>query len=222
MADMEKRKKEFISKKDINNIICVIIFCTVPIVLLIATMLIMYTIYNIFNIYSFWGEVLTVQSIPSLISMGIVPWIMYSKMTKKSIKDIMYLKKQLIISRAISVIMLFGFLIMLLIFREHVKLISPFVIHFLVIAIVEEVLIRGIITDRLKEVFINEWLAILISALIFSFVFHSRNGFVNGLIYHVPFALLMSLIYKKTGALEVPIMIHWIYNVVLTIAEVMY
>lgn len=218
---MDKTKREFISEKNIKNIIYVIIFCAIPVLLLVTTMLIMNSVYGVLNINSFWGEVLTVQSLPTMISLGIVPWIMFKKMTNKNIKRIIYLKQNIKISRAISVVLLIGFLIALIYFGEKVKLIGPFVIHFLVIAIVEEILARGIISDLLNGIFEKDWIVILISALIFSFVFHSGNGFVTGLIYHVPFAVLMSFLYKRLGSLEVPIIIHWIYDVALTIFEVM-
>lgn len=218
---MEKTREEFLSDNSVKNIITVIIYCTIPVVLLIAIMLIMKVVYNKMDINSLWAEMISVQSIPSFLALGFIPGLIYRMTTKKSIKAIAYPRPYSKASRIISILILVSFIAVLFVFQEYTLKIMPFIFHFLIIAIVEEFLIRGIITDRLKEIFLQEWIVIILSALIFSFVFHSESGFFISLLSHTPFALLMSVIYKKTGSLEAPILIHWSYNVILTIIEVM-
>ena len=218
---MKKIENEILSDNNINNIISVAIYCAVPIVLLIVLMLIANTIYTATGINNIAAETLVVQTIPSLLALGVIPGLIFKITTKKALLEIVYPGPYLKLTRKISVFLFILFAIVLVYFKSYTLMIIPFIFHFFIIAVVEEFLIRGIITNRLEAIFPQEWLAIIFSAFIFSFIFHSESSFGIGLLSHTPFALMMSIIYRKTGSLEIPILVHWSYDVILTMIEVM-
>lgn len=85
------------------------------------------------------------------------------------------------------------------------------------VALAEETLVRGIILYELNLLFKRTWLSILVSALIFSLVFHSTDGLILNMLYRVPFGIVTALMYKKTDTLAPAITFHWMYNVALSI-----
>ncbi len=80
------------------------------------------------------------------------------------------------------------------------------------IAFCEEFWCKGVIFTQLKHIFKNNYMVILLSAMIFAFITHQGNSFVDNLILRLPFGLISGLIYYKTGKLLYPISLHLLYN----------
>lgn len=80
------------------------------------------------------------------------------------------------------------------------------------IAFCEEFWCKGIIFTQLKHIFKNNYMVILLSAMIFAFITHMGNSFVENLILRFPFGLITGFIYYKTGKLIYPISLHLFYN----------
>ncbi len=70
-------------------------------------------------------------------------------------------------------------------------------LHFAVIGLGEELVFRGILLHRLQQR-MNSWLAILISAVVFAFVFHSGQPFLDNLSYRLLLGIVFGLIYLRT------------------------
>jgi len=99
----------------------------------------------------------------------------------------------------------------------HQKNVFVYVIHYFFVALVEEILVRGIIYFQLFKLTNKKWLSVLICAFIFALVFHSTDGIWINIIYRVPFSIITSLLYLKTESLMTSVNFHWMYNVILTI-----
>lgn len=87
------------------------------------------------------------------------------------------------------------------------------VIQMLIVAVSEEYWARGWLVGFLKQ-HTNSALSILIiTSLIFTFVTHMNRGLVDNLVYRLPGAIVMGLIYLRTRKIGNSIMFHFLYNV---------
>lgn len=74
--------------------------------------------------------------------------------------------------------------------------------------IVEEVVFRGIVFNRLKEYKVTLWVAIIIQAILFGIIhFNAFQG-----LYAMLVGILFAIIYHKTKTLWAPIIAHMSYN----------
>ncbi|WP_282003329.1 CPBP family intramembrane glutamic endopeptidase [Veillonella denticariosi] len=80
------------------------------------------------------------------------------------------------------------------------------------IAFCEEFWCKGVIFTQLKHIFRSNYTVIILSAMIFAFITHMGNSFVDNLILRFPFGLLTGFIYYKTGKLIYPVSLHLFYN----------
>ena len=84
---------------------------------------------------------------------------------------------------------------------------------FLVVAVGEEVLFRGIVFRMIDERW-GTWIALVVSALIFGFVHLSNDNATvwSSVAIAVEAGLLLAAAYKWAGNIWVPIGIHWSWN----------
>lgn len=218
---MNVSKDKSLSDNKVNSLIFVILYATIPIVLLIFFMLVGNYIYLFLNKKNLMLQVMLVQTIPAFFALIIVPSIVYAKSSERTVKELIRPLRGNMFTKCFLVCISVFYILILCVYKNYTFQIIPFIIHFFVIAIGEELLVRGIITEQLGEIWDNSLFKIIGSAIIFSFIFHSESDISICIFSHMPFAIIMSLIYKKTGTLEMPILIHWIYNVILTLIEVM-
>lgn len=208
------------SEDRIKHIVALFFFCFVPSAVLVATMLFAHYALELIGTTSLYLEVFFQQTMPMFLSFGIIPALFYNKYLKGSNKKIFNLSIKKSLSTAISFLLLSGFVIFLLINLESSMLVAPFIFHFIIVAITEEFVMRGLITKQLVHIFNDEWLALVLSALIFAFVFHSARDIASNLLFRFPLGFSLSLVYKKTKSLELPIILHWLYNSVISVLEI--
>lgn len=60
------------------------------------------------------------------------------------------------------------------------------------------------------------WMTIIISSIIFSFIFHLNDSFVGNLVIRFPLGIILGVIRLKFG-LNKSIFVHWIYDVVVSV-----
>lgn len=209
------------SERKMKHVIALLFFCFMPSVLLIALMLGATMILESLENLNLYQEVFLQQTIPMLLALGIIPAFFYKKYLDGSNRTVFNLRMKKNFSTVFLLLLLGGFAIFLLIYLESSILVFPLIIHHTVVAITEEFMIRGLITEQLARLFKNEWVAIVASALIFAFVFHSARDVASNFLFRFPLALTLSLIYKKTKSLALPIVLHWLLNSVVTVLEVM-
>ena len=83
----------------------------------------------------------------------------------------------------------------------------------LIVAISEEFWARGVLFYILRKIFSSWFVIVLISSVIFVFVTHMNRDIIENLLYRMPGALIMGLIYQKTEKLQYSILFHYIYNI---------
>lgn len=83
----------------------------------------------------------------------------------------------------------------------------------LFVAVCEEFWARGCLFYIFGRIFNNKVIVLLISTFIFVFVVHVNRGIVENALYRLPGALIMGLIYWRTGKLQYSIGFHFIYNI---------
>lgn len=212
---------KFLIKTDtegiIKSVVEVIIYCSIPTFSLVAIVLVMSSIFGPHNLSSGYSLVMLQQSIPILLAYGVIPCVIFKLHTKKSFKQIGIKKNKhwLISLIDISVFLVFTtYLISNGVFQNSRGI--P-VIHYFFVAVAEELLVRGIILYQLNRLFRYEWLSIIASAIIFSLVFHSTDGILLNMAYRIPFGIITAILMKTTGSLTSPILLHWLYNSLLSI-----
>lgn len=90
--------------------------------------------------------------------------------------------------------------------------IIPVLIQLCVIGISEEVLCRGVIYYEIQKIVNKDILCIIISSLIFGFIFHSGDSDITNLLVRVPLGLLFGSIRHYTGNVYNSIVMHTWYN----------
>ncbi len=143
----------------------------------------------------------------------LLPYIFINKYYKdlKDLKSLGLVKPKLIevIFVLIVLILFYSYLISKTNDINKIILLS---IQTLAVAISEEFWARGSLFYVLKKITKNQIIIILISSLVFAFITHLNRGFLENLIYRFPSAILLGLVYLKTGKLQYPILIHFINN----------
>jgi len=205
------------SESNIKALINIIIFCSAPPFCLVAFIVMMSSIFNSHNTNNLYILVMFQQSIPIFIAYGLIPCIIFKIYFKKPLADIGFKNNKHYFITIIDICIVGGFIAFLLFNKILNTDVGIYVIHYLFVAFSEELLVRGIILYLLEQLFYKEWMSILLSAIIFSLIFHSTDGVLLNLVYRVPFGVITAILYKKTNSLTSPIILHWLYNVLLSI-----
>lgn len=208
--------EEKIVNKNTYNFIKVVGYCTIPRMIMIVLITIILTFINTTTVSSPILIVLAQQSLPVFVGYCILPVFTFLRLEKEPIETIGIRRSNkwiFFICFAVTIVWL-----CFLFFRAVGSLeLTIYSIHYLFVAISEEVLVRGIILFYLSKIFRKKWVAVIVSALIFALVFHSTDAVIDNLIWRVPFGIVTAFLYMKTKTLVVPILFHWIYNTGITV-----
>ncbi|WP_248720639.1 CPBP family intramembrane glutamic endopeptidase [Convivina intestini] len=82
---------------------------------------------------------------------------------------------------------------------------------FLLTAIAEELMFRGLVEHHLSKVF-SPWLTILLQAVLFAFLGHQGFDLLTNLTIRVPLGIALSGIRRSTGSYSMSILAHFIYD----------
>jgi len=85
------------------------------------------------------------------------------------------------------------------------------------VAVCEEIWARGLLFYVIGKLTDNHIVTILFSSIIFTFLIHINRGFFNNLIYRLPGAILMCIVYYRSKKLQYSIMFHFMYNMIFSI-----
>lgn len=155
------------------------------------------------------------QSLPLLISFVILPWLYLAKVEKMKVF-------QSLVTSGYQVrrdsFLAFGFVATVLVLFINGQLISHYIAvsHFAVVALSEEFLTRGVLINKLSKTF-PPVLSLILSSLCFAFIFHSNVSMLMNLLIRLPLGLLLGFLYMKAKNLRTPILVHWVYNVLVFI-----
>lgn len=89
-------------------------------------------------------------------------------------------------------------------------------LKYLIVAVSEEILFRYYLQTLLEEQF-SEWLALFLQTFLFAFLLHSGLPLSLNLFIRLPAGILLTLIFKRTGDLSIPIIIHLLYDAIIHI-----
>lgn len=84
-------------------------------------------------------------------------------------------------------------------------------LHFLVVAIAEEVLFRGVLFRMVDEKF-GLWVALAVSAFLFGLAHLPQGDWLSTIAIAMEAGVMLGLAYKYSGNLWFPIGIHWAWN----------
>lgn len=214
---MTNFKVSRIIDEKIWQLIYLFFYCSVPPILLVLTITLMYGTVNSKVVMSDFVIVLFQQSIPVFLCYGIVPCIFFKMIRKKALQQVGIRRNRRLwidVCDLLVVILFVGYLVVAGIFQSEAWI---WVIHYLFVAVSEEILVRGIILFELKGLLKRKWMAILASAVIFSLVFHSTDGTWVNVLYRIPFGLFTGILHEKTDSLMSAVLFHWIYDVLLSV-----
>lgn len=214
---MEETIERGREEEKIKGFVTVMGFCGIPLVLLVGFITIGISLVNTSNTENTWLIVGIQQTLPVFLALGVLPFLMFYHLERKNLSIIGVSKfKNKYIAWA-TLILVVTFLVYLQYNHKLFVDSGIFVVHYAIIAISEEILVRGIITYELNKIVQNKVIAIVISAVIFALVFHSTDGVLSNLLWRVPFAVIMSILLEKTGTIWSSVTLHWIWNVLLTV-----
>jgi membrane protease YdiL (CAAX protease family) len=207
-----------VSDEKIKKFVIILIFSGIPILLLIGFVIVSAHFFNANTINNSYLLIFLQQSLPMLLAFVLIPIVIYKKTMKINMAEIGVKFPENKIAKAIDLFMITGFSIVLVI-NSNIsnEIIGALVFHFIFVAITEEFLFRGIIMHSIKDISGKTWISVIVSSLIFSFVFHSQGDIFINLIIRFPIGVIMGIMRVKTNSLATPIIVHWIYNSTLTI-----
>ncbi|WP_162890842.1 CPBP family intramembrane glutamic endopeptidase [Suicoccus acidiformans] len=99
-------------------------------------------------------------------------------------------------------------------YRDFKIEILYFGVQTLIIAICEEIWARGMLIHELRNGGLSGFWCVVISSLIFAFITHQNRPITDNLINRFPGALLMGYLYYRTKKIEIPILIHFVNNMI--------
>ncbi|WMJ89083.1 CPBP family intramembrane glutamic endopeptidase [Anaerocolumna sp. MB42-C2] len=87
------------------------------------------------------------------------------------------------------------------------------VIQNLAVACSEETFARGILFYYTKRLVNSSILKILVSGIVFAFIFHSSDPLLLNLTYRLPMGLILAFVYSRTNNLSIPVFLHLVNNI---------
>lgn len=201
-----------------NNVLKVIALAVLPSLVLLVLIISMSILMGMFKIDQPLISILASQSIPIFISFVLIPIYILKFTDKLDFEDIGLAgftnKKTIIMS--LSIVFLF---VSIVIYTKTFNVIIDnyyIFIHFMFIGISEEILARGIMIHILNRN-LGKIMSMILSSLIFAFVFHSNEDVLTNLIIRAPLGIIFGSIYLYTKNLSSSILLHWFYDVVVVL-----
>lgn len=201
----------------IGKLVRLFLYCSVPPILLVMVITMMYGAINSTTSTDNFRIVLFQQSIPIALCYGCFPCIVFILADKSKLGEIGLKANRQSWVDAMDIFVTAGFVAYLAMVGALQNEAVIWVSHYLFVAVSEEILVRGIILFELKGLMKKKWAAILVSAIIFSLVFHSTDGTWLNVVYRIPFGLVTAVMREKTDSLWSSVLFHWIYDVLLSI-----
>lgn len=157
-------------------------------------------------------------SLPMFVSIALVP-ALYEKFVKKKTFEQIGLKlkktKSNIVFFVINVVILCIAITTLYIIDIEYEL--TILISFVFVAFSEELMMRGILLETLREK-LNWILSAIICSFLFAFVYHSGEDPIINLCWRFPVGFILCVIAKKTGSIYQGALVHlWLNILVNTI-----
>lgn len=148
---------------------------------------------------------------------GVVPYICLKKQYQISFSDIGIRKFKTLDYIGVISIVLFCIIWYMRYPAVQYSLILPIALHNLIIGFFEEFLFRGCSIYIISKITNNKYIQYVASVLIFVFILHSGGTTTDNLFWRLPISLVITACYFKQSTLWIPIAIHFIYNMLVSI-----
>ncbi|WP_163581717.1 CPBP family intramembrane glutamic endopeptidase [Gracilibacillus saliphilus] len=157
-------------------------------------------------------SILFLFTIPAFIGFILFPLLWYILSDKLQLQDIGMVHR---LNRTTITICVISFAVIIYSCIQIQDIPWIMLVHFAVIGLGEELVFRGILLYRLQQV-MNSWLAILISAAVFAFVFHSGQPFLDNVSYRLILGVVFGFIFLRSKNIWGVASIHFAYNFFVT------
>lgn len=160
-------------------------------------------------------QTFVIFSTPMILFLAIIPVIIKVKYENKSLNELGLIytndKKNLIILAInIGILLIVAYRFIGQNTADPVSLISM-ITHICIIGITEEVMLRSIVYDEIRGK-VNTVMTVIITALIFAFVYHSASDAQSNLLVRFPLGLILATLRAKTDNVYSSIVFHIWYN----------
>ena len=201
---MNENKKQI--NISIDDMMFIGLMVILPILSVLITSLILFITIDNGNMITELVQTYLVMSL----SFVILPGIVLYKKYRLSLHDIgiIKLKTWEIMVSLILLILLYVYLFG----KVDSKTLILLSIQTIAVAVCEEVWARGMLFYVIGKFTSSHYVMILFSSIIFTFLIHINRGFYNNLIYRLPGAVLMCVVYDRSKKLHYSIMVHYMYN----------
>ena len=163
-------------------------------------------------------DIITTFSLPMLMFLAVIPVTVKCLLSKIKMKQLGFSSNNWLFTYAFSSLAALITILSLLLADTNQLEIPIFIIaiHYLFVAVSEEILVRGIVFYETNKMFTGI-LNCIINGIIFAFVYHSNENLYSNLIIRVPLGILLSYIRYRNDSLYPSIAIHWMYDCIITI-----
>lgn len=162
-------------------------------------------------------QVLFIFSLPMLLFLTVLP-VLFEKKRMVSWKDLglaFEKSKKNVIMLAINLMVVAYAMYRMLVCGGELEKTIPIILQLIVIGISEETICRGVIYHEIKSCIGKEIWSVIISSLLFSFVFHSGDTDSANLFIRLPLGLVLGTVRYYTGNIYNSVAMHIWYNALL-------
>lgn len=200
---------DFLHLLDKNKYKFIISIFSVYIVLIISLFFIYFEEHLDFNISEEINNFI-ILSLPVFIGMVIFP-LLISRIVGIKLNKFSFIN----ISKITIILLLIACLVTVFKF-ENDSVGMDIILNTCIIAFSEEYLFRYFLLNNSGSNKKERRLMLLLSSLIFAFIVHNNEPLLNNLLIRFPMGITLGYIYTKTEKIDYSILIHYIYNILLT------
>lgn len=217
---METTKKRSLSEwiVEIAGLVILPMIALVILILFSTKLVLGKIVGNINKVTDFWETILCF-SLPMLLAIGVFPFLYELLLKKKNLHEI---GLQYHASKKNNIVLIFNLMLLVtsFIMMFHLKMGTVYtlsiIISFLVVALTEEFMMRGIILNTLNEKL--PWiLSALVSSVLFAFVYHSSDVDSVNLVWRFPLGFVFCVVTKCSGSIYQSAIMHFWVNIMVNI-----
>ena len=161
------------------------------------------------------GSMFIGLTLPTIVSLYLFPKLCQSVLMSESNKFLKEMNKKW---KSILYLVVFSILYGVMYRREFesIPMICIVIFHYTIVSLGEEFTYRKLIL-RLLNIRYKTWVAIIISAIMFSFILHINENLILNLLIRFPMGIVFGCVAVKTNSIAYTVVLHTIYNLIVLI-----
>lgn len=220
-----KEKRRLFTEETVTRVMSTACYLSLPLILLFALTIgislpVTGGINTDVNAISSFYTVLAIFSLPMILALAVVPLIFKTKLQRRSAAEMGLDCPKNALNIGFCALMTVGSAVLAVILSASPDLDTSaltVLVHFLFVAVAEEIMLRCVIMDELKAFTGNKWVLCLLNGLLFAFVYHSNEAFLPNLMIRVPLGFVLSMVRLRSNSVYPAIGLHWFYNMLVTV-----